>query len=349
MKAFKLSYVILLAVALVFSSVTVFAQQNDSKDVEDEEVIIIKEIVDEDGNVEVKTITRSGDTEDIIIETIADGEIKIHTNLDELEDIHVIKLEELEGLSDELEEKLKNIEINIDEDELNRKIKIIMDKKGEDGEPVIIEWEGDGDIPEDIKKELEENGVEFDGNGGFGHAPSHGFMMKKGKHPKNKACLGVMIGKTVENVNGVETVHGETDLGVTVLDIIEDSGAEAAGLLKDDIITAVNGEDVASIHDVLDVLKPYSGGETIVVEYLRDNQPAQVNATLKACENKMKIKHFESHGDNNFEFKEENNWVFEKEVEGEDEIKRTIIIKKELLKIPMRCKKQNQSPLPKTK
>ena len=35
----------------------------------------------------------------------------------------------------------------------------------------------------------------------------------------------------------LQMIEGETDQGVTILDIIEDSGAQEAGLLKDDIIT----------------------------------------------------------------------------------------------------------------
>ena len=324
MKAFRLSYMILF-VALVFSSNSVFAQQNDNENVKEEEVIIIKEVVDENGKVEVKTITRTGDTEDIVIQTIDGDDVEVEVDLDGIEDIHVIKLEELEGLSEKLQEQLKDINIEIDEDQMSRKIKIIVDKVGEEGNPVIIEWEGEGEIPDDVKQKLEDNGIDWNGNH-FNHGQSHGFI--KGDHPKNKACLGVMIGKTVENENGVETVRGESEEGVTILDIIEDSGAEAAGLLKDDIITAVNGLEVSSIHDVLDVLKPYEGGETVAIDYLRNNQHAQVNATLKTCANKMKIKHFESHGTNDFEFDEEMNWVYENEEEEGNEIKRTIIIKK---------------------
>ncbi len=314
MKAFKLNYTIFLAIALIFSSVTLFAQQEDNKEVE-KEIVIIKETIDEDGNKVVKKIIKKGDSEDVLIESI-EGD----------EDIHVIKLEELEGLSDELQEKLKNIQIDIDEDNLDRRIKIIMDKDEEGHEPIIIEWEGHEDIPEDIEKELEKHGVILNGDEHEGHA--YGFMTRD--KPSNKACLGVMIGKTVENENGHETVEGISDKGVAILDVFEGSGAEEAGLAKDDIIMAINGAGVATIHDVLEQLKPFEGGETVTIEYLRDDQPAQVNATLKTCENKFKIKNVEKHGDKDFNFEEEMNWVFENEEEGKNHHKRTIIIKKKI-------------------
>ena len=321
---------VMLAIALVFSSATVFAQQNDKENVE-EEVIIIKEIKDEDGNVEVKKIIKSSDTEGVIIESIEGSDIKIHHDFDDLEDIHIIELKELDGLSEELQEKLKDVQIDIQRDQLNRKLKVIIDSEEEGGEPVIIEWEGEGDIPEDVKQKLEEHDVIIDGHGGFGHVPSHGII--KGMHPKNKACLGVMIGKTVENENGVETVTGVGEEGVAILDVFDGSGAAEAGLLKDDVITAINGEGVATIKEVLDVLKPYEGGATVSIDYLRNNQPAQTMATLKACKNKFKMKKFEKHGDADFEFDKDMNWVFEKEEAGEHHTKRTIVIKKNKNKI----------------
>ena len=324
MKALKLNYIILIITALVFSNVSVFAQQDDSEK-DEKEIVIIKETVDEDGKVTTKKIVKKGDVEGIVIESIEGQDINFY-DLEDAEDIHVIELENLEGLTDEMKEKLKNIEIDIDEDGTNRHIKIIMDKIGDDGEPVIIEWEGEGEIPEDIKKKLHKNGG-FGGN--FDH-DFHGNDFVFNHHESNKACLGVMIGKTVENENGVETVRGESDQGVTVLDIIENSGAQEAGLLKDDIITAIGGTGVASIQDVLDVLKPYEGGATVSIDYLRNNQPAQVTATLKACENKMKIKHFEDHEGNNFEFDEDMDWTIENEEEGTSQHKRIIVIKKSM-------------------
>lgn len=342
MKAFKLNCMMLL-VALVFSSVPVFAQQNENEDVKDEEVIIIKEVIDNDGNVEIKTITRTADTEDIIIKTINGVDFEIHENLDELENVHIIKVEELEGLSDELQEQLKDINIEFDEIDEDRHIKIILDSKVGDEEPVIIEWKGEGEIPEDIKQQMEEHGVLMNGEG-FGHVGSHGFI--KGNHAKNKACLGVMIGKTVENINGVETVNGGSDEGVAILDVFENSGADDAGLLKDDVIVAINGTDVVSISDVLTVLKPYEGGEKIAIAYLRNEEPVLVNATLKACENKVKIENVESLGENDFELDEEVNWVFEKETEGEQQIKRTIIIKKASKENTEEVQESEATPVP---
>lgn len=324
MKALKLNCIILLVLALIFSSASVFAQQDDNKEVK-KEIVIIKETVDEDGNVQVKKIIRSADSEDIIIENNVGEEIEVY-EIDGAEKVHIIELEDMEGLSEEMKETLKNIDVDIDEDGDNRRIRIIMESDEEGSEPAIIEWEGNGEIPEDIKRKMHESGVVIGDATGDGHAKGFAFMTPE--QNGNKACLGVMIGKTVENKNGVETVKGESEKGVTILDIIDASGAQEAGLQKDDVITAINGSAVATIHDVLDILKPFEGGATVSIDYLRNNQPAQVNATLKTCENKMKVMHFEDHEGHNFEMNEDMNWVEEDKVEGEHQSKRVIVIKK---------------------
>jgi len=96
-----------------------------------------------------------------------------------------------------------------------------------------------------------------------------------------------MLGQkeTVENINGEETTtsEGTSELGVPVLNVVEASGAEDAGLAKDDIITQINGAEVMSIQNVLEALQPMSAGEVVSVNYLRDGAVLQVNATLKAC------------------------------------------------------------------
>jgi hypothetical protein len=321
MKPLRLKPMILLAAALLFTTGTVLAQQeNDNKTVKNE-IVIIKKIKDENGNVQVQKIVKSADSGEVIIEKTEGSEDIEVFELDVTNDFHTLDLQDLEGLSEELKEKLKNIEVDIDDDGIERRIKVIMSKSGEDGEIENFEWEGLDDFPEDLKLKMEENGFMWQGSP---HDEFHGYSFGGDSPNGNKACLGVMIGKTVEVENGTETVRGESDQGVTVLDIIDNSGAQEAGLLKDDIITAIEGQNVASIQDVLDVLKPYEGGESVTVEYLRNNQPAQVTATLKTCENKMKIKRFDTlDGDHD----EVNEFVFD---ENENSEKKVIIIKKKM-------------------
>jgi membrane-associated protease RseP (regulator of RpoE activity) len=64
--------------------------------------------------------------------------------------------------------------------------------------------------------------------------------------------------------------------GVLILSIIENSGAEQAGLLANDIITSINGIPIFSPAD-FPSLNP---GETATVSVLRDGQPLDVGLTV---------------------------------------------------------------------
>jgi membrane-associated protease RseP (regulator of RpoE activity) len=64
--------------------------------------------------------------------------------------------------------------------------------------------------------------------------------------------------------------------GVLILSIIENSGAEQAGLLANDIITSINGIPIYSPVD-FPSLNP---GETATVSVLRDGQPLEVGLTV---------------------------------------------------------------------
>jgi len=62
--------------------------------------------------------------------------------------------------------------------------------------------------------------------------------------------------------------------GVLIISIIEDSGAEKAGLQKDDVITGINGVVVVTFFDLQKAdLKP---GDTVTVTVQRDGQQLQL-------------------------------------------------------------------------
>ncbi len=71
------------------------------------------------------------------------------------------------------------------------------------------------------------------------------------------------------------SIFYELPEGVLILSIIENSGAEQAGLLANDIVTSINGMPILSPAD-FPSLKP---GETATVSVLRDSQP--LNFELK--------------------------------------------------------------------
>ena len=90
---------------------------------------------------------------------------------------------------------------------------------------------------------------------------------------EKEACLGVYT-----------SASGEGDQrGAKISDFTTESAAREAQMNAGDVITAINGTRVEG-HDALwSEIAKYQPGEKVAVEYLRDNQPARIEATLKAC------------------------------------------------------------------
>ncbi len=215
----------------------------------------------------------------------------------------------------------------IEEIELERETDIDWEERAI--EDIEIELENGELIPSDIEEILNEEESHFN----IERLNDENIYFIKSKDVPNRACLGVMIGQTkhVENINGVETkvVEGTSAKGVNILDVIAGSGAEDAGLLKDDVITNINGQSVLSIQDVLDIVGDFETGGVVMVDYLRDGQNMQAEATLKACNNGFVIKEVAKELDVDWEEDEMERQVIkveEIEIQGEKPYK--IIVKK---------------------
>ena len=62
--------------------------------------------------------------------------------------------------------------------------------------------------------------------------------------------------------------------------VIGGSPAEVAGLQANDIIVAINGEQLSADSDLSAMLLPHSPGDTVVLRILRDNSAREVDVTL---------------------------------------------------------------------
>ncbi|GAB3424661.1 PDZ domain-containing protein [Niabella aquatica] len=82
----------------------------------------------------------------------------------------------------------------------------------------------------------------------------------------NKAMLGVTTEKTGE--------------GVTVRSVSEESAAEKAGIKEGDIITAIDGKEIASPDELSKALKDKSPGDKVEIGYIRAGKKTAVTATL---------------------------------------------------------------------
>ncbi|KAA3623508.1 MAG: PDZ domain-containing protein [Bacteroidetes bacterium] len=282
----KLRFILLALAALFMVNGSLIAQEKGKK--EKKKVVIIKETVDEDGNVVKEKIIKEGDdvkdvkkwhvkegNEKVIIIKEGDGEKTIKVIVDGEDD--VINIKELEH------EMEKSISVNVDVDENDGKKNMVIKIKGEDGEVETIKWQGEeGEMPDGLLEELGEKGIHID-------------IHEDHDHDKNvfihsdKPFLGVMAAETVEVLH---ESHGEgeeveekveelEDRGALISDIVEGSAAEEAGLKGGDIITKVDDEEIGDFGDLADALGKYKVGDTVKISYLRDNKPMETSATLK--------------------------------------------------------------------
>jgi serine protease Do len=120
--------------------------------------------------------------------------------------------------------------------------------------------------------------------------PRGGFKMFDENSPMrpsrgNKAMLGVIT----------ETADG----GARITEVTKESGAEKAGLKKDDVITKVGDRKINDPEDLVDAISNYKPNDKITLTYKRNNKENTTSVTL--TENKTKEYSFDF-GDGDFKF-----------------------------------------------
>jgi len=70
--------------------------------------------------------------------------------------------------------------------------------------------------------------------------------------------------------------------GVAIGAVGDDTPAKNAGLVKGDVITAINGEKVTNLRVYSDMLKQFAPGDEIEVSYTREGKEQSTKLTLKA-------------------------------------------------------------------
>lgn len=97
---------------------------------------------------------------------------------------------------------------------------------------------------------------------------------------ESKGYLGIT---GIDVVSEYSQIYG-MPMGVYVSSVTEGTGAYEAGLVKGDIITAINGEEVRSMDDLKKELSYYTAGTTVELTIMQGSptgyQPKTVNVTL---------------------------------------------------------------------
>ncbi len=174
------------------------------------------------------------------------------------------KVMEWEGDEEMPEEIKKEIEkIKNQEDNPTNLNKIII--RSSDGEEKIFEWEGN-EIPEDITKELHESEL--------------GELLRSdlSKGKQHRASLGLALALNIEKT--IENNVEYTNQSVVIADVITGSGAEIAGIKKDDRLISVNGITIENPKQVVEIINELQPGDIVPLTIDRDSEIINVNVTL---------------------------------------------------------------------
>ena len=175
-------------------------------------------------------------------------------------------------------------------------------------EEKTIEWNGDGEMPEEIKKEIEDidmrhghsdkNKVIIKSDDGTEKVfewvgedmpaevreslsnieENHNIDVHVKKGQTNKGFLGIAIAQTIE-----ESVHNsETQINQTLsIDrVIPGSAAEKAKLTEGDELLEINGEKLLNAEHIIEILNPFVPGDEITVTINRSGQRKDIKVTL---------------------------------------------------------------------
>ena len=96
----------------------------------------------------------------------------------------------------------------------------------------------------------------------------------RARHP----FLGVGPGELTPQI--AEQLGIDAEAGVLVLEVTSGSGADRAGLREGDVIVGWKGEPVATVEDLLTKIRASEPGETVEIEYIRNDERHTTEARL---------------------------------------------------------------------
>lgn len=103
------------------------------------------------------------------------------------------------------------------------------------------------------------------------------------RQTRNKVAEGDMgyMGISLQEVNAQIAAMYNWPQGVYVLSVEEDSAAQAAGILMNDIITKFDGEKITSYDDIQNILQYYAAGDTAKITVMRPENGQYVQYDLE--------------------------------------------------------------------
>lgn len=85
-----------------------------------------------------------------------------------------------------------------------------------------------------------------------------------------RPMLGILVDDFDKDI--AEQLGVPVDKGIRIAEPIEGMGAKAAGLLKDDVIIALNGLEISDFPDLANALQPHQAGDKVEVIFYRSSE-----------------------------------------------------------------------------
>ena len=109
-----------------------------------------------------------------------------------------------------------------------------------------------------------------------------------------RAMIGIQGGSVKDYVDAMKDQDKEvkdygTMEGVRIEKVVEDGAADDAGLEKEDVITAVDGQKVKTMGDLQGILAQKNPGEQVKVTYMRNKKEKTTTLTLKNEQGNTKV------------------------------------------------------------
>ncbi|MEZ4990992.1 MAG: PDZ domain-containing protein [Saprospiraceae bacterium] len=187
----------------------------------------------------------------------------------------------------------QNVQVEVQEIDGEKHIKVEV--KPLDGETEIIEWTGEGDLPEDMRQKLESKGIYLhevnpDAEKGV-------FIYKDGGEDASfnwvsddmpGAFLGVVSAveakmTVIVDEDGKEQITespASDENGLVVGEVVEGSAAEEAGLKKGDILRKIDNTTLEDFSDLVEYMQDTEVGQQVTIAYERNGQVTEAKTTL---------------------------------------------------------------------
>ena len=104
-------------------------------------------------------------------------------------------------------------------------------------------------------------------------------MVQQTRIPIDESEMGY-IGISLQEITDTLSQRFGIPVGIYVVEVSEDGGAKAAGLLTGDVITKFDGEKISSYDDLQNILKYYKAGTTVKITYARQENGEYVEHTV---------------------------------------------------------------------